>query len=321
MPVREKAKDLLQLPNRRIRSISVPITLGAVTLPLAAALLVGWTTFLARRISETGQVERDMWLIILGAAAFVVIMTVLVLFSYFLAREILEVRRQDSFIDSVTHELKSPLASIKLCSQTLERTDLPDDKRETVRRMIYDDVERLSSFIDDVLQASRLAHDAHMMNWQVIDAAKVLRDVAQQVTARHHVTPARIHIDAPETLPMHSDAAAFEIIARNLIDNAVKYSKTSAEPRIDVRIALAGTRVELVVSDNGIGIEKSERKRVFHRFYRVESENVRKQKGTGLGLFVVSSLVRNLGGRVWNEAAESSTGTRFIVHFPELAKS
>ncbi len=150
--------------RRSLRSISVPITLGAITVALSAALLVGWSILLANNIANAEDTSIDLWLLVLGGISFLVIITVLVLFSIFLAREILEVRRQDSFIDSVTHELRSPLASLRLCLETMERTDLPEDRRAHLRSMMVDDVERLSSFIDDILQASRLAHDQPAMS-------------------------------------------------------------------------------------------------------------------------------------------------------------
>src|SRR5581483_11402762 len=112
--------------RRRLKSISVPITLGAVTVSLAAALLVGWSILVGQRIATSEAIGGPVSLLVLGAVSFVVIMTVLVLLSVYLAREILEVRRQNSFVDSVTHELKSPLASLKLFLETLGRPEIAD---------------------------------------------------------------------------------------------------------------------------------------------------------------------------------------------------
>ena len=144
--------------RRNLPSISTPIIMASIAVPLAMALLVGWTLVFAREIADHGAAAGSVWLLVLGVVAFVTIMTVMVMFTIFLGREILEVRRQDSFIDSVTHELKSPLASIKLGLQTLGREGVPEDKRELLRDMMLGDVDRLSDFVDDILQASRLAH-------------------------------------------------------------------------------------------------------------------------------------------------------------------
>jgi signal transduction histidine kinase len=244
-------------------------------------------------------------------------MSVLVMFTVFLAREILEVRRQDTFIDSVTHELKSPLASIKLCLQTLEREGVPEDKRVTLRRMMHDDVDRLSSFIDDVLQASRLAHDDVGMDVGPVELAPIAQRAAETVTTRHRIDASAVKIEIPEGTSALGDHAALEIVVRNLIDNAVKYSLAPVDVRVSARIE--GKRVLLEVKDQGIGIPQRDLKRVFARFYRVPEEGVRKKKGTGLGLFVVSALVRNMGGRVEAESQGRDKGTTMRVSLPRQA--
>lgn len=300
--------------RRRIRSISVPITFGAVTVPLTVFLLVGWTTFTARNMAESGDVVSNVWLLVLGVISLVVIMSVLVMFSIFLAREILEVRRQDGFIDSVTHELKTPLASIKLCLQTLEREGIPADKREALQRMMHTDVDRLAIFIDDVLQASRLAHDDVGMDVDEVNVAKLAQSCADVISARHKVPAGRIQVEVDPALVVWSDGAALEIVVRNLIDNAVKYS--GGAPDVVIAATSDERRVSIEVRDRGIGIPKKDLKRIFHRFYRVPSEGVRAKKGTGLGLFVVSALVRNLGGRVEAESDGPGTGALLRVVLP-----
>jgi signal transduction histidine kinase len=301
--------------RRTVRSISVPITFGAVTVPLSALLLVGWTVFVARRITDEGQVVENVWLLTLGILSFIVIMSVLVMFTIFLAREILEVRKQDSFIDSVTHELKSPLASIKLLLQTLEREGIPEEKREKMRLMMMDDVDRLTSFIDDVLQASRLAHDDVVgMALEDVPLAALTRHVVELVVTRQKLPDGAIEIRIPESLTAHTDRAAIEIVIRNLVDNAVKYSRDPVHIVVRAREDAKATVVE--VEDRGIGIPRTELKRIFQRFYRAPSDVVRKRKGTGLGLFVVSALVRNLGGTVDAQSEGTDRGATFVVRLP-----
>lgn len=300
--------------RRTVRSISVPITFGAVTVPLSALLLVGWTVFVARRITDDGHVEENVWLLVLGVVSFVVIMSVLVMFTIFLAREILEVRKQDSFIDSVTHELKSPLASIKLCLQTLDREGVPEEKKEKLRRMMQADVDRLSSFIDDVLQASRLAHDDVTISLEDVPIASLARHVAEVVITRGKLPEGAVTIEVPDALVAHTDRAAVEIVLRNLIDNAVKYSRDPV--RVVVRARSEAKATILEVEDSGIGIPKAELQRIFQRFYRAPTDTVRKRKGTGLGLFVVSALVRNIGGSVEARSEGEGRGSTFVVRIP-----
>lgn len=288
-----------------------------MTVPLAAALTVGWTLFLLNRISESGEVAANVWLLVLGLLAFVVIMAVLVMFTIFLAREILEVRRQDSFIDSVTHELKSPLASMKLCLQTLEREGLPEDKRAALRAMMRDDIDRLSSFIDEVLQANRLAHGEMGVELSEVRLRELAERMADGVASRHKVAREKISVRIPRELSVYTDRVSMEIVLRNLIDNAVKYSGEVLEITVDAQLDAPGKCATLTVRDRGIGIGKSDLRRVFNRFFRVTSEAVRKRKGTGLGLFVVSALIRNVGGTVSVESSGEGQGTTFTVRLPQ----
>jgi signal transduction histidine kinase len=284
------------MARRNLPSISVPIVLASVTVPLAMALLVAWTLIFAQNLAEGQATAQNVWLLVLGSVAFIAIMTVLVMFAIFLVREILEVRRQDSFIDSVTHELKSPLASIKLGLQTMARPQIDGDKRELLRSMMLHDVDRLSAFIDDVLQASRLAHDRVTMDRKRVDLFELVQDCIDSVSSRHRLEPDVIVNEVDPELAVFTDRPALQVVVRNLVDNAVKYSDD-----VDVRVVAHITpdgAVILEVRDRGIGIDAKELKRVFHRFYRVSNQRVRTRKGTGLGLFVVSALVRNLGGRV-----------------------
>jgi signal transduction histidine kinase len=301
--------------RRSVRSISVPITFGAITVPLAAALTVGWTLFLMARISESGEVAANVWLLVLGLLAFVVIMTVLLLFTIFLAREILEVRRQDSFIDSVTHELKSPLASLKLCLQTMEREGIPEEKRVALRTMMREDIDRLASFIDEVLQANRLAHGEIGMELTEVHLRALALTCVETVLARHKVSREAITLDVPENLVTYTDRLSMEIVLRNLIDNAVKYSGEKVDVLVRARDD-GGKAIVIEVQDHGIGLAKPELRRVFNRFYRVASEAVKKKSGTGLGLFVVSALVRNVGGTVKAISEGEGKGTTFTVRLP-----
>ncbi|MFO0697251.1 MAG: HAMP domain-containing sensor histidine kinase [Polyangiales bacterium] len=304
--------------RRNLPSVAVPIIFGAATVPVTAALLVGWIVLLGRRIAQE-ELAGDVWLLVLGTIAFAAIITILVLFSYFLYREIREVRRQDSFIDSVTHELKSPLASIKLCLETLGRPELAAEQRQKLRDMMIHDVERLSGFIDDVLQASRLAHEAATINLSDVDLAELARSIAATVAGRHRLREEAIRLEIPRGLVLTSDRPALELVLRNLLDNAVKYSNDPVT--VTVRAFLEPKRGHLVleVTDRGIGIERENLKRIFDRFYRVDHESVRRRKGTGLGLFVVSSLVRNLGGRITAHSEGVGHGTTMRVILPRAA--
>ena len=297
------------------RSISLPIILSSVSVSLSVALLVGWTLLIARNKPLANDFIANTWLLLFGIGSLVVIMTVLVLFSVFLVREIREVRRQTSFIDSVTHELKSPLAAIKLCLETLGRPDLPPPQHQGLRQMMLDDVERLTGFIDRVLAATRLPEERSAQPLQEIALAGLARRCAAVVTRRAHQPEDVVRIDIPDDLVLTSDAVALCAVLENLVDNAVKYSQQQVDVELSARTGRKG-QVVIEVRDRGIGIRRPDLRRVFGRFYRVPDEDVRLRRGIGLGLFVVQTLVRSLGGKVAADSPGTGQGTTMRVTLP-----
>ncbi len=283
---------------------------------LSAALLVGWSFLLGQKIARSSDIAGDVWLLVLGAVSFVLIMVVLVLFVVSLARGIIEVRKQDSFIDSVTHELKSPLASLQLCLETLGREGLEESARESLRSMMLEDVDRLRAFIDDVLEANRLSYARPgMMNLSDVPLSQLAEQCAEAVRIRHKLDPEEVSVRVDPELVVTTDRAALEIVVKNLIDNAAKYSERPARVEVVARVD-AANKVLLEVRDDGIGIDPKNLRRVFHRFYRVEDQEVRQRRGTGLGLFVVSALVKQLGGDVRAFSGGRGRGTTMRVELP-----
>lgn len=279
---------------------------------LTTALLAGWIYVLVRNQHVVGITS--VWFLVIGIISFLAIITVLVLFSVFLAREILEVRRQTTFIDSVTHELRSPLASLRLCLDTLQRRELPKDKVDHLRSMMAGDVERLTAFVEDILEASRLELGIGGSDVSDIDLAALTRRCAQQAVRRYDAEPEVVAIDIPPELRLWTDRPALEVVLRNLIDNAVKYSDDPIRVRVTAR-ALPKGAVCIEVADQGIGIPTWALKRVFDRFFRVEDEKTRKRRGTGLGLFVVSALVRRMRGKLiaLSEGPERGTTMQVVL--------
>jgi len=297
------------------RSISLPIVLSAVAVTLTVALVIGWTLLVLRNKTLADDIVANTWLLAVGIGALIVIMTVLVLFSVFLVRQIFEVRRQTSFIDSVTHELKSPLAALKLCLETLGRPDLPPPQAERLRQMMLDDVERLGGFIDRVLAATRLPAERNSHPLQEIGLAGLARRCVAVVTRRAHQPEEVVRVDIAPDLVLVSDEVALAAVLENLIDNAVKYSQHHVEVELSARPS-GKAEIVIEVRDRGIGIPRAQLRRVFDRFYRVADEDVRSRRGTGLGLYVVSALVRSLGGRVEAFSAGAGQGATMRVTLP-----
>lgn len=293
---------------------------GSVSATLTVVMLVGWIYVILKNQELTQQWVANFWLLVGGIVSLVAITTVLILFSVFLARQILEIRRQTTFIDSVTHELRSPLASIRLGLQTLGRSGLANAQREQLRENMLDDTERLAAFIDDILEATRLEYGRAGQLISEVSLHELIHSCVATVTRRHKVDPDVVTIDVDESLLLEIDATALETVLKNLLDNAVKYSNDPVRVQIAARARERGT-VEIYVRDRGVGIPQSELRRIFDRFYRVDHEAVRARRGTGLGLFVVKALVEDLGGRLRAHSDGHDKGTTMTITLPHLPRS
>lgn len=296
---------------RRPRAIPLTIIMGTLSVLLSIAMIVAWTLLIANNIEVSEHVARHVWLLVAGLVSLVVIIAVLVLFSVLLVREIRSGRRQTTFIDSVTHELKSPLASLRLGLETLERRKLAPAQRASVRQMMLSDVERLSAFIDDILAVSRLTRGRMAVRHTDVELAPLARRCAERVM-RLHSTPAEaVEVDVPAGLSLATDPTALETVLANLLDNAIKYSDSPEGVMLVAGTDAAGVWIE--VRDRGIGVPRDQLKRIFERFYRAPGEQVRARRGTGIGLFVVWNLVRLLGGRVEATSEGPGRGTTIRI--------
>jgi len=237
-----------------------------------------------------------------------------VLFSIFLAREILEVHRRTTFVDSVTHELRSPLASLRLCLETLDREGLAEQQRASLREMMREDVERLSAYIDDILEATRLEHAGKGHTVTRVSLAALVERCLAVVYRRHRVETEHITVDIAPDLVVATDPGALEIAVKNLVDNAIKYSDPPA--RVHISATVTNGSLFIDVTDQGIGIPRRALSRVFDRFYRVDDEAVRARRGTGLGLYVVQALVKGLGGKLYAYSEGPGKGTRMRIYLP-----
>ena len=303
-------------PKKR-RSLGLPIILSGVAVALTITLLLAWILVIVSYVDElSSTLIGNVGLLVGGIISFAAILTVLVMFTVFLVREISEVRRQTSFIDSVTHELKTPLASLKLAVETLGRPQLAPDRREQLRMMMLQDVSRLVSLVDDILDASRLL-DGRVEGGELAElvVADLIDTVAADVLMRHREAEEDIfEFEIEPDLVLSADPTAMRTILSNLIDNAIKYS--DGTPQIRVRAHSEGAHVIVEVRDQGIGIEKGDLKRIFQRFYRVNVEAVRARHGTGLGLFVVAALVKGIGGKISAASEGLGHGTTITVRLP-----
>ena len=296
---------------RRRKTAIFFIVLGACLIAIAVALNVGWILLNLREVA----------LLILGAFFFALIITGMVLNTIFLVREIRRSEQHDAFLNAVTHELKTPIASIKLYLETLKSRDVTPEKRDEFYDVMLADSDRLLHTVEQVLQAGRTGEKRRQMNVSDVDVGGVLSDSISVVKTRYHLDDDVIRLTEPASdMKVLGDEDELRTVFVNLLDNAVKYS--GDEKRITVRTkrTALNNRVDVFVRDNGIGIPPGELKRVFKRFYRVTDEAAKTAKGTGLGLAIVRSIVAKHGGRVRAESKGPNRGTTFVVQLP-LIKS
>ncbi len=228
-------------------------------------------------------------------------------------------RRQSNFIDSVTHELKSPIASLKLYLQTMSRRNVGPEQVADFHRYMLEDVERLDQLINHLLDAARIAKETKTIEKDTLQLDDILRQSATSATARYAVPMETVQISCP-SITLHSQAVELDILFRNLIDNAVKYGGTP--PQVIVTATeLIGNRVHVQVADNGPGIPPNLRRKIFGRFVRLGSELERSKPGTGLGLYLVRTVTKSLGGSIQIDYREQQKGTVFTVTLPGVVSA
>ena len=279
----------------------------AVCLTVAVTLNVSWIILH----------WRQGVLLFFGVIFFLAIISGLILNTGFLLREIRRNEQHDSFINAVTHELKTPIASIRLYLETLQHREVGEAQRQEFYRSMLEDTSRLLGTVDQVLKAGEVGYGRTALNLADIDLASLVRDCIDLARARHRLKPEAMRLEMKgtngERATVKADAEELRIAVGNILDNAVKYSNGHVDVAVGIELRDAD-RVALRVRDHGVGIPAHELKRVFRRFYRVPGRT--EVKGTGLGLFIVRSIARAHGGRVSIESEGEARGTTVVLELP-----
>jgi len=302
------------------RSIGFPLALGIVLTLLTAVLAVGWQVLLVgdwRPVAQ-GLTTLHWVLIVLGSLFFVVVIAGLVWLSAWLVREMRLNQRQQAFLDAVTHEMKTPLASLRLYLDTLSRHDPPPERRRAFLERMQEDVQRLDHTVGQVLAATR-AELRSRAPAEPLDLPALLHSSVEEVRQRHSLPEDAVRLLAGPPATAVGNRAELQVVFRNLLENAVRYSDGDVDVRVSVQ-RLGGGRVCVEIADRGIGIERRELRRIFQRFYQARRDVQRQAQGLGLGLFVVRQLVRRQGGAVEARSEGPGRGSRFRVTLRTAAR-
>jgi signal transduction histidine kinase len=297
----------MRIGGRR-KSVVVFLTLGICVVALALALNVGWILLNWREVA----------LLVLGIVVFALIITGVTLNTIFLIREIRRNEQHDAFINAVTHELKTPITSIRLYLQTLKTRDVSDERRREFYDIMLADSERLQQTVEQVLRAGRATHEQQSANSSTIDLAQMARECLELIRVRYNLNADALSyaesLDEKGARVM-GDVDELRAAVSNLLDNAVKYSNKQVQISVEVA-TLDEKRVAVRVADRGVGIPQAQLKRIFKRFYRVQGGFMKRFKGTGLGLFIVRSVVERHGGKVFAESEGLGRGSTFTILLP-----
>jgi two-component system, OmpR family, sensor histidine kinase SenX3 len=289
----------------RKKSIAFFIALGAGLISVSLILYIGWVLLN----------WRQGILLFLGALLLAVIIAGVVLNTIFLVREIRRNEQHDAFINAVTHELKTPVASIRLYLETLQTRAVDETKRKEFYRIMLEDSDRLLSTIEQVLRTGRMGLSKSTLNLTLIQINDVVDEILQRTRVLHRVPEGALSYHPGPPVTIRGDLDEVRAAISNLIDNAVKFSGASVNVTVETAKVNAGF-VAVRVRDQGPGLQKTELKRVFKRFYRVPGQLAARVKGTGLGLYIVRSVAKRHGGRAWAESEGPGRGSTFVLELP-----
>lgn len=264
--------------------------------------------------AEMQQKLHLKWLMIFGeGVVFITLLTVGILQTRkSFRKEALLAKQQNNFLLSITHELKSPIASIKLYLQTLGKHELKTEKKQELVQRAVSDADRLNSLVENILLVSRIDNHSNFLNYSAIDFSKLCKETYAHFQNESH----QIEAEIQPNIYVEGDALALQSILLNLLENAVKYSPDSK--RIKLKLSAQEQDVNLEVIDWGMGVKAEDRERIFQRFFRVGNEETRLAKGTGLGLYIVKYLVDQHKAKIQVINNEPS-GSIFQIKFKPIA--
>ncbi len=303
--------------TRRGRAMFFFILLGVCLVGVAVTLNVGWIILNWRRLVP----------LVIGIPFFGLLIAGVIVNTIFLVREVRRNERQDSFLNAVTHELKTPIASIRLYLDTMRRRELTREQQQEFLSIMMADSDRLIGTVEQVLKASELGQRTGNQVRLRVDMQQLVQEAVSTAILRYNLPPEAIPVEtrslsrAPVTaqspFAVMGNPEELRTALLNVLDNAVKYSPNGARLRVVLSIE-SDAWVMVSVTDQGLGIPPAQLKRIFKRFYRVPHRNVLRVKGTGLGLFLVRTIARQHGGDAYAESLGEGLGTTMHLQLPRV---
>jgi two-component system, OmpR family, sensor histidine kinase SenX3 len=293
----------------RKKTIAFAITLGVLVAAVALILNVSWIVLNWRAVIP----------LILGVIFFGFIIAGVILNTIFLVREVRRNEQQDSFLNAVTHELKTPITSIRLYLETLQQREVDEAQRREFYQVMLEDTQRLMGTVEQVLRAARVVQKNAILNKSEVEVGPLVQDAVELARSRHHLPLEAMawELDGKlaERLSVAGDRDELSTALSNVLDNAVKYSQKDPHIRVEV-VTPDLNKVLIKVQDNGVGIPRGDLKRVFKRFYRVLTPGSTQVKGSGLGLFIVRAIARRHGGNAYADSEGAGKGTAVTIELP-----
>jgi two-component system sensor histidine kinase SenX3 len=296
------------------------IVIGVSLLVVAVALTVGWQLIASEEAVFRASPTARYLVSFFGLLLFLLLISGLGLMFTLLLREVRLNERQSNFVSAVTHELKTPVASLRLYldTLTLRAETLSTEQRDDFYKTMRADLDRLNGTINNILNAG-LYTDRAVVNPPTIDLARLVQHACDLTRTRNQLPEAAVVYTGPASLLLKGDSTALETAVLNLLDNAVKYSTENVV--VTVRLEEEGNGVaRLSVRDRGMGMNRAHLRFIFNRFYRIGSEVRRSSTGTGLGLFIVKSVVKAHGGTVRADSEGEGRGTTIVLRLPRVVR-
>ena len=292
------------------------IALGVCLVGVAVTLNVGWIILNWRRLAP----------LVIGIPFFGLLIVGLILNTIFLVREVRRNEQQDSFLNAVTHELKTPITSIRLYLDTMRRREISREQQLDFFAVMSEDTDRLMATVEQVLKAGEMGQRTRSQIRERVDMARLVDDAVTTALLRYHLSPEAIQVERRALHLGTNGSSSFDVAGNpdelrtavlNIIDNAIKYSPNGAQLNVVLSVE-SDAWVMVSVADQGLGIPQTQLKRIFRRFYRVPHRSVLRVKGTGLGLFLVRSIARQHGGDAFAESAGEGHGATIHLQLPRV---